>query len=331
MAYKLTLGIAGDRQVFNAGLAVHLCQVWLNSRNPGLRGQIYHLKNQPQVTSISNIPRLNKHQLTREMITGLSQCSWPGCNQTDQTVRKPGVTTLMVHTPLTACRKSGASLLLHLQRPRQVQTVGLEHSPWKKADSIYESIAWEAVGQQDPHVFPEGICDYCEEEEEELSADYDMTAPYAPFPFGQIPTSTLLPNLMKVILDVQSLTSLSSHTKISSSSGCSGRGGLASSSSDSSSKGSINCGSRHSQENLPLVPSSSLQTLRSFDREVKELEDRLVFPQKCLVFQPSQEDRHIIFQGDVFHWSSGQWAKVRFISVFSGVICSEATHSWMLL
>ncbi|XP_025113219.1 folylpolyglutamate synthase, mitochondrial-like [Pomacea canaliculata] len=89
MAYKLTLGIAGDRQVYNAGLAVHLCQVWLNSRNPGLGGQIYHLKNQPQVTSISSIPRLNKHQLTREMITGLSQCSWPGRNQT---VRKPGVT-----------------------------------------------------------------------------------------------------------------------------------------------------------------------------------------------------------------------------------------------
>ncbi|PVD21826.1 hypothetical protein C0Q70_17628 [Pomacea canaliculata] len=57
MAYKLLLGIAGDRQVYNAALAVHLCQVWLNSRNPGL-----------------------------------SQCSWPGRNQTDQTVRKPGVT-----------------------------------------------------------------------------------------------------------------------------------------------------------------------------------------------------------------------------------------------
>ncbi|XP_025112224.1 folylpolyglutamate synthase, mitochondrial-like [Pomacea canaliculata] len=92
MAYKLLLGIAGDRQVYNAALAVHLCQVWLNSRNPGLRGQIYHLKNQPQVTSISSIPRLNTNQLTREMITGLSQCSWPGRNQTDQTVRKPGVT-----------------------------------------------------------------------------------------------------------------------------------------------------------------------------------------------------------------------------------------------
>ncbi|PVD22197.1 hypothetical protein C0Q70_18003 [Pomacea canaliculata] len=117
---------------------------------------------------------------------------------------------------------------------------------------------------------------------------------------------------------VQSLTSLSSHTKSSSSSGCSGRGGLASSS-DGSSKGSINCGSRHSQENLPLVPSSSLQTLRSFDREVKELEDRLVFPQKCLVFQLSQEDRHIIFQGDVFHWSSGQWAKVIMV-LFSDIL-----------
>ncbi|XP_025112214.1 uncharacterized protein LOC112574971 isoform X2 [Pomacea canaliculata] len=373
-------------------------------------------------------------------------------------------------------KKSGASLLLQLQRPRQVQTDALEQTPWKKTDSIYESITEEAVGQQDPHVCPEGICDYCEEEEE-LSADYDMTAPYAPFPVGQIPTSTPLPNLMKmdcktadeqkkheaihrllsleldfidfmhagiqrysrplrhcvlsgtqhsavfqnvekvqmlcqahetyalglreanrvlselqhnhdfvrfvkepalepgqpsisafifrplqhirelfVVLQdiflhtppqspdhatlkqviqvmnncvtniasmsnarVQSLTSLSSHTKSSSSSGCSGRGGLASSSSDSSSKGSINCGSRHSQENLPLVPSSSLQTLRSFDREVKELEDRLVFPQKCLVFQLSQEDRHIIFQGDVFHWSSGQWAKVMMV-LFSDIL-----------
>ncbi|PVD28313.1 hypothetical protein C0Q70_10900 [Pomacea canaliculata] len=333
-------------------------------------------------------------------------------------------------------KKSGASLLLQLQRPRQVQTDALEQTPWKKMDSIYESIAEEAVGQQDPHVCPEGICDYCEEEE--LSADYDMTAPYAPFPVGQIPTSTPLPNLMKmdcktadeqkkheaihrllsleldfidfmhaglqrysrplrhcvlsgtqhyavfqnvekvqmlcqahetyalglrkanrvlselqhnhdfvrfvkepalepgqpsisafifrplqhirelfVVLQdiflhtppqslryseavlnscvtnitsmsnarVQSLTSLSSHTKSSSRSGCPGRGSLASSSSDSSSK-------------------------------VKQLEDRLVFPQKSLL---SQEDRHIIFQGDVFHWSSGQWAKVMMV-LFSDIL-----------
>ncbi|PVD28169.1 hypothetical protein C0Q70_10754 [Pomacea canaliculata] len=87
-------------------------------------------------------------------------------------------------------KMSGASLLLQLQRPRQVQTDALEQTPWKKTDSIYESIAEEAVGQQDPHVCPEGICDYCEEEEE-LSADYDMTAPYAPFPVGKFQQAPL--------------------------------------------------------------------------------------------------------------------------------------------
>ncbi|PVD28170.1 hypothetical protein C0Q70_10755 [Pomacea canaliculata] len=101
---------------------------------------------------------------------------------------------------------------------------------------------------------------------------------------------------------VQSLTSLSSHTKSSSSCGCSGRGGLASSSSDSSSKDSINCGSYIVKK---ICHWCHHHLCRDYD--------------PLIVFQLSQEDRHIIFQGDVFHWSSGQWAKVMMV-LFSNIL-----------
>nr|KAG5693409.1 hypothetical protein BaRGS_009882 [Batillaria attramentaria] len=117
---------------------------------------------------------------------------------------------------------------------------------------------------------------------------------------------------------VQSLTSLTSHTKTSSTHGSSsGKGSSASSSASSATSTSSRdscCSSHRSNKGMPTLPqSASMQSIHTVDREVMKLQDRLVFSENVPVFQLCQEDRHIIYQGEVFHWYGRQWAKTTLV------------------
>ncbi|KAK7488094.1 hypothetical protein BaRGS_00020685 [Batillaria attramentaria] len=83
------LGIAGDRQRYNAALAVQLCRVWLQNHSKSYEERLRALGDQAAVTSVSDIPHKPTTDLSPEMVTGLSQCRWPGRTQT---IFRPGVT-----------------------------------------------------------------------------------------------------------------------------------------------------------------------------------------------------------------------------------------------
>ncbi|XP_025113220.1 folylpolyglutamate synthase, mitochondrial-like [Pomacea canaliculata] len=82
--HNLTLGISGDQQVYNAALALHLCRLWFRKRE-GREDKASQLC----VNTVAAIPRLHTGELTQKVVTGLSQCYWPG---RAQTLRKTGVT-----------------------------------------------------------------------------------------------------------------------------------------------------------------------------------------------------------------------------------------------
>ncbi|KAK3088405.1 hypothetical protein FSP39_018747 [Pinctada imbricata] len=68
-----------------------------------------------------------------------------------------------------------------------------------------------------------------------------------------------------------------------------------------------------------LQPSSSLQTVRSVDSEVMRIQDRLVFPPQVRVFQLCQEERHLIYSGDMFKWEGSVWKKLH-VMLFSDLL-----------
>ncbi|XP_070175591.1 uncharacterized protein [Littorina saxatilis] len=113
---------------------------------------------------------------------------------------------------------------------------------------------------------------------------------------------------------VQSLTSLTSHTKSSSS----GKGSCAASS-IASSRDSESESSRPRRKKDGLKPSVSLQTMRTVDREVMKMQDRLVFSENVPVFQLCQEDRHIIYQAEVFYMHNKNWSKIQMV-LFSDIL-----------
>lgn len=83
------LGIAGDKQRYNAALAVQLCRVWLQYHARSFEERLHALENQSSVTSISAVPQKPCSHLSEEMKQGLEECRWPGRTQT---IAKPGVT-----------------------------------------------------------------------------------------------------------------------------------------------------------------------------------------------------------------------------------------------
>ncbi|XP_052222379.1 uncharacterized protein LOC127838592 isoform X1 [Dreissena polymorpha] len=54
----------------------------------------------------------------------------------------------------------------------------------------------------------------------------------------------------------------------------------------------------------------SIQTCRSVDTEVMKIQDRLVFPSNVPVFQLCQDDRHVLYSGEMFQWEGRQWRKI---------------------
>ncbi|BFZ05785.1 hypothetical protein BsWGS_08824 [Bradybaena similaris] len=82
----IKLGIAGAKQVENASLAVHLCNMWEQNHTPGQRMVQYP---PTSASSIEDIPKLDIADLDAATIQGLSSCVWPG---RAQTVHSGGVT-----------------------------------------------------------------------------------------------------------------------------------------------------------------------------------------------------------------------------------------------
>ncbi|KAL5012143.1 hypothetical protein ScPMuIL_010694 [Solemya velum] len=74
------------------------------------------------------------------------------------------------------------------------------------------------------------------------------------------------------------------------------------------SSGSSGSSTASGQSSLP--PSCSMQTVRSIDSEVQRIQDRLTFAANVPMFQLCQEERHVIYMGDIFKWSGTQWTKV---------------------
>ncbi|KAK6196036.1 hypothetical protein SNE40_001339 [Patella caerulea] len=112
----------------------------------------------------------------------------------------------------------------------------------------------------------------------------------------------------------QSLNSLSSKRS-------KGSAGSLGSSGSSTGSGSMKYGSSSSGSSTSSkVPTScSMQTVRSVDSEVMKIQDRLVFSANIPVFQLCQEERHLIYRGDIFKWEGKQWVKIHML-LFSDVI-----------
>ncbi|XP_076436743.1 folylpolyglutamate synthase, mitochondrial-like isoform X2 [Babylonia areolata] len=92
------LGLAGEKQLYNAGLAVHLCRVWLHTHLTEQGGKVPRESSAVEeesitavtkATSLATIPVRQGASLSQQMITGLCECRWPGRNQT---IHTPGVT-----------------------------------------------------------------------------------------------------------------------------------------------------------------------------------------------------------------------------------------------
>ncbi|XP_041374151.1 folylpolyglutamate synthase, mitochondrial-like [Gigantopelta aegis] len=76
---QIHLGIEGNIQFVNAGLALQLCRVFLN-RTSNLEQQ--YLCEVLSVPSVKDIPMLRVYQLSPVETEGLARCSWPGRSQT---------------------------------------------------------------------------------------------------------------------------------------------------------------------------------------------------------------------------------------------------------
>nr|KAG5699965.1 hypothetical protein BaRGS_001784 [Batillaria attramentaria] len=99
----LPLGIAGDRQRYNAALAVQLCQVWLQTRANTMENWMTHVSDPVDVKCVSD-NHTSLQDLPSFFIDGLSSCRWDGRYQT---ICRPGVTYYLdgAHTPdsIEAC------------------------------------------------------------------------------------------------------------------------------------------------------------------------------------------------------------------------------------
>ncbi|KAJ8300366.1 hypothetical protein KUTeg_021885 [Tegillarca granosa] len=110
--------------------------------------------------------------------------------------------------------------------------------------------------------------------------------------------------------------SCTSQAKSWSSSSSSHKHQRSSASSNSSSSGE----SHDSMSRKSKVPKScSLQTVRSIDSEVLKIQDRLVFTSNVPVFQLCEEERHLIYAGDLFKWEGKQWCKL-YVMLFSDIL-----------
>ncbi|XP_041374037.1 folylpolyglutamate synthase, mitochondrial-like [Gigantopelta aegis] len=75
---QIRLGIEGNIQFVNAGLALQLCRVFLHRTNKENQ-YVYDVLSVP---SVKDIPMLPVYQLSPEETKGLALCSWPGRAQT---------------------------------------------------------------------------------------------------------------------------------------------------------------------------------------------------------------------------------------------------------
>ncbi|XP_041374031.1 folylpolyglutamate synthase, mitochondrial-like isoform X8 [Gigantopelta aegis] len=75
---QIRLGIEGNVQFVNAGLALHLCRVFIHRINKESQ-YVYDVWSVP---SVKDVPMLPVYQLSPDEIQGLARCSWPGRTQT---------------------------------------------------------------------------------------------------------------------------------------------------------------------------------------------------------------------------------------------------------
>ncbi|XP_041374026.1 putative folylpolyglutamate synthase isoform X3 [Gigantopelta aegis] len=75
---QIRLGIEGNVQFVNAGLALHLCRVFIHRINKENQ-YVYDVWSVP---SVKDIPMLAVYQLSPGETEGLARCSWPGRTQT---------------------------------------------------------------------------------------------------------------------------------------------------------------------------------------------------------------------------------------------------------
>ncbi|XP_041374150.1 folylpolyglutamate synthase, mitochondrial-like [Gigantopelta aegis] len=75
---QIRLGIEGNIQFVNAGLALQLCRVFVNRTNKENQ-YVYDVLSVP---SVKDIPMLPVYQLSTDETEGLARCSWPGRAQT---------------------------------------------------------------------------------------------------------------------------------------------------------------------------------------------------------------------------------------------------------
>uniref|UniRef100_A0A2C9M8D8 PDZ domain-containing protein n=1 Tax=Biomphalaria glabrata TaxID=6526 RepID=A0A2C9M8D8_BIOGL len=145
---------------------------------------------------------------------------------------------------------------------------------------------------------------------------------FAATPLHSPDFATLQQIVIKLSQCVTAITGLSSAGRVQSLDSLASSQGQASSKAASSSKGSMaslsSCSSAEADARCPLIPSSTA-SVRSLDRDVLRVQERLVLAPSVPAFQLCQESRHLIYQGNIYRCDRGSWFKSQLL-LFSDLL-----------
>ncbi|KAK3593735.1 hypothetical protein CHS0354_013632 [Potamilus streckersoni] len=85
------------------------------------------------------------------------------------------------------------------------------------------------------------------------------------------------------------------------------------------SQSSSESSSSRSSSSAPKCTTGLLQNVRTVDTEVMKIQDRLVFAPHVPIMKLCQEERHVIFSGDLFMWEGQQWVKLQ-VFLFTDIV-----------
>ncbi|XP_055896512.1 uncharacterized protein LOC106061993 isoform X2 [Biomphalaria glabrata] len=145
---------------------------------------------------------------------------------------------------------------------------------------------------------------------------------FAATPLHSPDFATLQQIVIKLSQCVTAITGLSSAGRVQSLDSLASSQGQTSSKAASSSKGSMaslsSCSSAEADARCPLMPSSTA-SVRSLDRDVLRVQERLVLAPSVPAFQLCQESRHLIYQGNIYRCERGSWFKSQLL-LFSDLL-----------
>ncbi|KAH9500272.1 hypothetical protein Btru_073594 [Bulinus truncatus] len=145
---------------------------------------------------------------------------------------------------------------------------------------------------------------------------------FASTPLHSPDFATLQQIVIKLSQCVTNITCLSSAGRVQSlDSLASSQGRTSSQAPSSNSKGSmasLSSSSSADADSRPLLPSATA-SVRSLDRDVLRIQEKLALAPNVSAFQLCQESRHLIYQGNIYRCNKGSWFKSQLL-LFSDLI-----------